>query len=109
MCIMSNVRFNLYFKQKTIKLDLFSHYLFNFSRRVNISHWRDKEKCWKKLVNQKTYIILMQSNIEKKGEKENGIQNTEKRALKSKSENDLGDAFDFNQELEKHILRILGE
>ena len=47
--------------------------------------------------------------MEKKGEKENGIQNTEKRALKSKSENDLGDAFDFNQELENHILRILGE
>ena len=106
---MYNVQSTIYFKKKTIRLDLFSYYLFDFFRRVNISHWRDKEKCWKKLVNQKTYIILMQSNIEKKGEKENGIQNTEKRALKSKSENDLGDAFDFTQELEKHILRILGE
>ena len=79
---------------------LFSNFFLSFFfRRVNVSHFGDRGKCWNELLTQKTYVILLQPNYSGKGH--NAI-------FKARYDEPLGAAIDFSLEMERKLLKAMG-
>jgi hypothetical protein len=72
----------------------------HFCRRVNVSHWGDRTKCWNELLTQKTYVILLQPSYVGKGHDA---------VFKARYDDPFGAAIDFTLDTERRLLKALGK
>ena len=72
----------------------------SFFRRVNVSHFGDRSKCWNELLTQKAYVILLQPSFSAKGRRS--------ALFKARYDEPLGAAIDFSLDMERKLLKAIG-